>query len=85
PWDEAWGWRAAFTAGAARLPPVAAAPAELDAGTLVYPLPPGPCRLDPLAAVAPIFWIGADLDVEPHPAAAPRFTARGECPADGVR
>lgn len=85
PWEEAWGWRAAFTTGPARLQTAGVASIELGAGTLVYPLPPGRCRFDPRAAVAPIFWIGADLDVEPHPEAAPRFTAQGECPADGVR
>lgn len=61
-WHPRWRWRALFTAGAARLHAPGAASIELDAATLVYPLVPGPCRIEPIGANAPAYWIGADLE-----------------------
>ena len=71
-WDAPWRWRAVFTAGAARLHAVGAAPVDLAAGTLAHPLPPGPYRIEPHDPHAPAFWIGADLALEACPGGAAR-------------
>lgn len=64
PWVEDWRWRAAFVADSARLEAADGLRVELEAGTLLAPLPPGPCRLVAARAAAPMFWIGVDADVE---------------------
>ncbi len=63
-WTDDWRWRAAFVADAARLEGADGLSAELEAGTLLAPLPPGPCRLLAAHAGAQLFWIGVDADVE---------------------
>lgn len=64
PWVEDWRWRAAFVADSARLEAADGLRVELEAGTLLAPLPPGPCRLVASSAAAPMFWIGVDAEVE---------------------
>lgn len=63
PWAGTWRWRAAFTAGAARFESGDDAAVALEAGTLLAPLAPGPCMLVAHDDHAPMFWIGASLDV----------------------
>lgn len=64
PWADGWTWRAAFVADGARLDGADGTHIQLEAGTLLAPLPPGPCRLVASSAAAPMFWIGVDADVE---------------------
>lgn len=64
PWADSWRWRAAFVADSARLDGVDGTQIRLEAGTLLAPLPPGPCRLVASNAAAPMFWIGVDAEVK---------------------
>ncbi len=64
PWAEGWRWRAAFVADTARLEAADGLRVELEAGTLLAPLPAGRCRLFATNPAAPMFWIGVDADVE---------------------
>lgn len=63
-WSDAWRWRAAYAADTARIVFANGAAVDVDAGTLVAPLPPGACRVDASLPDVPTFWIGADADVE---------------------
>ncbi len=67
PWSEPWLWRACFTAGAARWHGEDGLLVDLDAQTLLCGLGPAPCRLLARDAQAPMFWIGADVDMEAAP------------------
>jgi uncharacterized protein len=64
PWSEPWPWRACFTTAPARWLGARGRVVDLDANTLLYGLGPAPCRLLAHDAVAPMFWIGADVDRE---------------------
>ena len=63
PWSEPWPWRACFTSGAARWQGDDGRALELGANTLLHGLGPVPCRLVANDAEAPMFWIGADIDM----------------------
>ena len=62
-WSAGWRWRAVFASGAARIACADGAALEVEAGTLLAPLPPGACRIDAAQPDAPMFWIGVDADV----------------------
>ncbi len=64
PWNDAWAWRACFTSAAARWHGADGRVVDLEACTLLCDLGPAPCRLVASDPAAPMFWIGADVDVE---------------------
>ena len=63
PWTEPWPWRACFSTGAARWYGDGGQQVDLRAATLLCALGPAPCRIVAHDAAAPMFWIGADVDL----------------------
>lgn len=61
--DPAWPWRACFTTGAARWQGEGGPAVELAAGSLLCGLGAARCWLTATDPTAPMFWIGADLDI----------------------
>ena len=63
PGEQAWPWRACFTTGAARWQGEGGGAVDLAAGSLLCGLGAAPCRVIATDPSAPMFWIGADLDI----------------------
>jgi uncharacterized protein len=62
PWDERWAWRGCFSAGPACWQGADGQRLELGGCTLLGDLGAPPCRLVAHDPVAPMFWLGADID-----------------------
>ena len=62
-WHEPWPWRACFTSGAARWSGGAGRGVDLGPNTLLGGVGSAPCRLVAADPAAPMFWLGADIDL----------------------